>query len=64
MRFDHKNAIVIGGGTGIGAATARLLHSGGARVVLCGRRASVLNETAGGLDPTDQTVHSSCRRYR
>lgn len=35
-------ALVTGGGTGIGAATARRLAEEGARVVICGRRAELL----------------------
>lgn len=40
-------AIVTGGGTGIGAATARLLAENGADVVIAGRRAEPLERTAG-----------------
>lgn len=34
MRFDDKVAVVTGAAKGIGAATARLFHEGGARVAL------------------------------
>jgi len=34
MRFDGRVALITGGGRGIGAATAQLLHAEGARVVV------------------------------
>jgi NAD(P)-dependent dehydrogenase (short-subunit alcohol dehydrogenase family) len=37
MRFENKVAIVTGGSSGIGLATAKRLGSEGARVVLVGR---------------------------
>lgn len=39
-------AVVTGGGTGIGRATARMLASRGADVVVCGRRPEPLEKTA------------------
>jgi len=43
--LDGKVAIVAGGGTGIGRATAELFASEGAQVVLFGRRSEPLAET-------------------
>jgi 3-oxoacyl-[acyl-carrier protein] reductase len=44
-----KVAIVTGGSEGIGRATARSLAREGARVVICGRRAELLDRTANEL---------------
>jgi meso-butanediol dehydrogenase / (S,S)-butanediol dehydrogenase / diacetyl reductase len=46
MRLEGKVAIVSGGGTGIGAAAARLFAREGARVVVTGRRVEPLEEVA------------------
>jgi len=46
MRLDGKVAIVSGGGTGIGAATARLFAHEGARVVVTGRRPGPIEAVA------------------
>jgi NADP-dependent 3-hydroxy acid dehydrogenase YdfG len=43
---NGKVVVITGAGTGIGAATARLLAARGARVVLGGRRAGALQEVA------------------
>ncbi|HJP79316.1 MAG TPA: SDR family oxidoreductase [Pseudonocardiaceae bacterium] len=45
-RFAGRVALITGGGTGIGAATARRLVAEGARVVLSGRRPDPLTEVA------------------
>jgi NAD(P)-dependent dehydrogenase (short-subunit alcohol dehydrogenase family) len=37
MKFDNRNAIIIGGASGIGEATARLLTQRGASVIIVGR---------------------------
>lgn len=43
MNFlDGRTAVVTGGGTGLGAAIVRQLHSAGARVVITGRRVKPL----------------------
>jgi NAD(P)-dependent dehydrogenase (short-subunit alcohol dehydrogenase family) len=55
MRLEGKRALVTGGGTGIGRATAELFAREGARVAVSGRRQAELDETvrlvegAGGL---------------
>jgi gluconate 5-dehydrogenase len=43
--LDGKSVIVVGGGTGIGRATAELFAAEGARVVVFGRRSAPLAET-------------------
>jgi meso-butanediol dehydrogenase / (S,S)-butanediol dehydrogenase / diacetyl reductase len=47
MRLEDRVAIISGGGTGIGAATARLFASEGAKVVVTGRRPEPLEAVAG-----------------
>jgi NAD(P)-dependent dehydrogenase (short-subunit alcohol dehydrogenase family) len=46
---NERHALITGGGTGIGAATARMLAAEGARVTLLGRRREPLEEVAAGL---------------
>jgi NAD(P)-dependent dehydrogenase (short-subunit alcohol dehydrogenase family) len=45
-RLDGRHALITGGGTGIGAATARLLANEGAKVSLLGRRIEPLQKVA------------------
>jgi hypothetical protein len=49
-RLDGRVAIVSGGGTGIGAATARLFASEGAKVVVTGRRPEPIEAVAVEID--------------
>jgi NAD(P)-dependent dehydrogenase (short-subunit alcohol dehydrogenase family) len=46
-----RTALVTGGGSGLGAAIASHLAGAGARVVLAGRRATALEETAAWIGP-------------
>jgi NAD(P)-dependent dehydrogenase (short-subunit alcohol dehydrogenase family) len=70
-RLKGKVAVVTGASTGIGAATAKMLASQGAAIVLAARRADKLAELAeeitadGGLavaQPTDTTSESDAAR--
>lgn len=49
FRLEGELALITGGGTGLGLATARCMVGAGARVVLTGRREDVLREAASGL---------------
>jgi meso-butanediol dehydrogenase/(S,S)-butanediol dehydrogenase/diacetyl reductase len=49
-RFTGRTAIVTGGGTGIGAATARRLAAEGARVLVTGRRPEPITAVAEEID--------------
>ncbi len=55
--LEGQAAIVTGGGSGLGRATALELAALGARVTVCGRRAGPLEETAA-LEP-DRRIHAA-----
>ena len=58
--LEGRHALITGGGTGIGAATAEQLHSAGAKVSLLGRRLEPLQEVAGKVGGSGDPV----RRHR
>lgn len=47
--LNGETALITGGGTGIGLATAQAMHAAGARVILAGRREAELSEAVLGL---------------
>ena len=49
MSLQGKVALIVGGGTGIGAACARRFAAEGARVAVMGRRKGLLDEVAAGI---------------
>jgi citronellol/citronellal dehydrogenase len=59
--LDGRTAIVTGGGTGLGRASAAELIACGASVVICGRRAEVLEEAASALGPSCVPVAADIR---
>jgi NAD(P)-dependent dehydrogenase (short-subunit alcohol dehydrogenase family) len=67
MKLAGHHALVTGGGTGIGAAIARALAAGGAKLTLVGRRRDKLEEVASGdfdalVAPADVTVRDEVER--
>ncbi len=57
MRFAGKAALVTGGSSGIGLATARLLAGEGAAVTICGRDGERLSTALGLLEGLAGDVH-------
>ena len=71
MRLANKVALITGGGTGIGAATARLMAKEGASVAVTGRRAEPLKEIVTSIEdsggpalalPGDVTTAKDCQQ--
>jgi short-subunit dehydrogenase len=63
VKIDGSVLVVTGASSGIGAATARLAHARGAKVVLAARRAGLLSSVAASMPgalavPTDVTSSS------
>lgn len=53
--------VIVGGGTGMGAASARALSQAGAKVIIGGRRMEVLQSAAEGTDIHCETIDVSDR---
>jgi NAD(P)-dependent dehydrogenase (short-subunit alcohol dehydrogenase family) len=53
-----KTAIVTGGGSGIGEATAKALAAAGVNVVICGRREASLARVAGEIRAAGGSIHT------
>ncbi len=58
MKLKDKTAIITGGGTGIGKATARLFAQEGANIVITGRTENSLNDTS--LELGNEGLEISC----
>lgn len=61
MRLEGKTALITGGSSGIGFATARLFVSEGARVAITGRDEVSLDKARGELGPAAVAVRSDVR---
>lgn len=63
FRLDGETALITGGGTGLGLAIARAMAAGGARVILAGRRAPLLEEAAAGIGPQAGFIPCDVKRF-
>lgn len=52
MRFQNKNAVIFGGNSGIGLATAKLLKAEGAEIAICGRNEKTLTTAKKQIEAT------------
>jgi len=51
FRLDGKTALITGGGTGIGLAIAKAFSAAGGKVVICGRRAEIIDSALREIGP-------------
>ncbi|MBL7064018.1 MAG: SDR family oxidoreductase [Anaerolineae bacterium] len=63
MDFNNQHAIITGGSSGIGRATARLLTRRGAHVSIIARRQELLDETLAELEPLRENPAQRFRAY-
>src|SRR5271166_5791452 len=56
-KLTGKTALVTGGGSGIGLATAKLLLDEGARVAITGRNEAKLQRAAGSLNAGERLIY-------
>jgi NAD(P)-dependent dehydrogenase (short-subunit alcohol dehydrogenase family) len=61
-RFENRVAVVTGGNSGIGLATARRLHEEGARVAIVGRNKETLEAAANSLGGDVLTIQADVAR--
>ena len=60
MRFSNKQALIVGGGSGMGLETGRLLVETGASVTLVGRRQEKLDDARESFDTPDNVRTFQC----
>jgi NAD(P)-dependent dehydrogenase (short-subunit alcohol dehydrogenase family) len=61
MKLDNKVAVITGGNSGIGLATAREFKANGAKVVIFGRDRRTLDQAVGGLGSAALAVQGDVR---
>jgi len=62
--LEGKVAVITGGSSGIGLATAKLFQQAGAKVAISGRNQKSLDDAAKELGPKAITVRSDVSRLR